>query len=208
MSLLSIDEMIARGMGRAVTVGALSTGIVGGGAGTILDQDQPELAIGVPAGHVIRPFYAAVQVQPGAATTDADETEILIAVDSLGLWTGDGTVTNENPSNLRSDLDKGSACRVGSAFTGNMTTTPGNGAAAAAPVLDLELIREVLTLELATAAGQNLYLVRVVYQPKYPVFIVGPATLLVYWGGTVANVGGFAQVHWVEGSIDQMLPPI
>ena len=101
MSLLSIDEMIARGMGRAVTVGALSTGIVGGGAGTVLDQNQPELAIAVPSGHVIRPFYAAVQVQPGAAGTDADETEILIAVDSLGLWTGDGTVTNENPSNLR-----------------------------------------------------------------------------------------------------------
>ena len=88
-----------------------------------------------------------------------------------------------------------------------MTTTPSFGSAAA-PVIDLELIREVQTLELATAAGQNLYLVRVVYQPKYPPFIVGPATLLVYWGGTVANVGGFAQVHWVEGSIEQMLPAL
>ena len=207
MSLLSIDEMIARGMGRAVTVGAFSTGIVGGGAGTVLDQDQPELAIGVPGGFVIRPIYAAVQVQPAAATTDADETEILVGVDSLGLWTGDGTETDENPSNLRTDLPKGSGCRVGSAFTGNMTTTPSFGSAAA-PVIDLELIREVQTLELATAAGQNLYLVRVVYQPKYPPFIVGPATLLVYWGGTVANVGGFAQVHWVEGSIEQMLPAL
>ena len=208
MSLVSIDEMIAKGMGRAMAVGEFSTGIVGGGAGTVFDQDQPEFAVGVPAGLFIRPIYIAVQVQPGAATTDADETEILIAVDSLGLWRGDGTLTQETPSNLRSDLDKGSACRTGSAFTGNMTTTPGYAvSAAAAPVLDIELAREVQTLELATAAGQNLYLVRLTYQPKYPPILVGPCTLLGYWGGTVATVGGFAQVQWVEGPVT-MLPAL
>jgi len=207
MSLLSIDEMIAKGMGRGVTVGAFSTPIAGGGAAAVIDLDRPQLAIGVPAGHVIRPFYAAAQVQPGVATTDADETEVLLAADSQGLWTGDGAHTDENPSNLRTDLGKGSGCRVGSLFTGDMTTTPSFGAAAD-PVLDMELIREVMTLELATAANQNLYLVRFVYEPDFPPFLVGPCTLCLYFGGTVAIVGGFAQVQWVEGRIADMLPPI
>ena len=207
MSLLSIDEMIAKGMGRGVTVGAFSTGVVGGGAAAVLDLDRPQLAIGVPAGYAIRPFFAASQVQPGVATTDADETEVLLAVDSLGLWTGDGAHTDENPSNLRTDLDKGSACRVGSVFTGDMTTTK-KGGTAADPVLDMELIREVMTLELATAANQNLYLVRFVYEPDFPPFLVGPCTLCLYFGGTVAIVGGFAQVQWVEGRASEMLPPL
>jgi len=199
-----LDRMIADGYGRALTVGALSAGIVGGGAGTILDLNQPELAIAVPANVVIRPILAKVQVQVGAATTDADESETLLAVDSLGLWTGDGTLTNENPSNMNSRFDKGSLCRVGSAFTGDMTTTPGNGGTAAAPVLDMELDRAVVQLELATAASQNYILLALNYQPNYPEYIEGPATLLAYWGGTVATVGGFAQVRWVEAPVDIM----
>ncbi len=206
--ILTIEEAIRLGMGRAVTVGALSTGVVGGGAGTVLDIDQPELAIGVPAGIVIRPIFIGAQVQVGAATTDADESEILAAVDSLGLWTGDGTVTDENPSNMRTDLDKGSACRVGSAFTADMTTTPGNGQVAADPVLDMELDRAVVQLELATAAAQNYINLALRYEPRYPPFIVGPATVLVYFGGTVATVGGFIQAQWVEGKKSDLLPAI
>ena len=204
MSLAYLDKMIALGMGRVVTVGAFSSGVAGGGAAAVLDLDRPQLAIAVPAGYVLRPILIAAQVQPGAATTDADETEILFAVDSLGMWTGDGTFTSENPSNLNSAFDKGSACRVGSIFSAEMTTTPRNGGTAADPVLDIELAREVQTLELATAAAQNLYLVRLLYQPALPLWITGPATLLGYYGGTVAVVGGFAQVQWVEAPIDLM----
>ena len=209
MSIPTIEELIQKGWGRSVTVGALSTGIVGGGDGTVFDQDQPEFAIGVPAGVCIRPFYAEVVVQGGVATTDSDETEALIAVDSLGLWTGDGTLTNENPSNLRTDLDKGSMCRVGSAFTGNMTTTPGNGGTAAAPVLDMELARIVeINDQAGTVASATYRIIRLEYQPNYPPFLVGPCTLLGYWGGTRATVGGFAVIQWVEGPVSEMLPAL
>ena len=209
MSIPTIEELIQKGWGRSVTVGALSTGIVGGGDGTVFDQDQPEFAIGVPAGVCIRPFYAEVVVQGGVATTDSDETEALIAVDSLGLWTGDGTLTNENPSNLRTDLDKGSMCRVGSAFTGNMTTTPGNGGTAAAPVLDMELARVVeINDQAGTVASATYRIIRLEYQPNYPPFLVGPCTLLGYWGGTRATVGGFAVIQWVEGPVSEMLPAL
>ena len=204
--MLSIDQMIAAGMGRSVTLGAFSTPVAGGGAANVLDIDRPQFACGVPAGYVIRPFRVTCQVQPGAATTDADETEILLAADSLGLWSGDGASTLENPSNMRSDLQIGSACRCGSIFSTEMTTTPGFAVAVAAdPVLDMELAREVQTLELATAVSQNLYLVRLDYEPDVPPFIVGPATLLLYYGGTVAVVGGFAQIQWVEGRLEDFL---
>ncbi len=206
--MLTIDEMIAAGKGRSANSGAFSTGVVGGGAGTVLLIDEPELVIGVPAGTFIRPFYIAAQIQGGAIGTDADENEILIAVDSLGYWNGNGTSTAVDPSNLRTDLDKGSACRVGAAVTGAMTTTPGFGVIAAAdPVLDLELGRKVQQVDVATNAGNTDVATNYVYQPKHPIFIVGPSTLLVYFGGTVANVGGFIQAQWVEGSIDE-LPPI
>lgn len=203
---MTIDEMIAAGMGRVANTGAFSGGVVGGGAGDVLLIDEPELIIGIPAGYAMIPLRISCQVQPGAATTDADETEILIAVDSLGLWSGDGTSTPESPSNMRTDLDKGSALRVGSAVTGAITTTPGFAVPAPQdPVLDMELAREVQTLELATAVGQNLYLVRLTYEPKHPPIIVGPATLLVYFGGTVATVGGFVQAAWVEGTKREIL---
>lgn len=193
-----IDQMIAKGFGRRVTVGAFSTPAAGGGAAAIIDIDQPRLAIAVPTGYTIRPVYMACQVQPGLIASDSDENEILFAVDPYGQWTGDGTSTAELPINMRTDLGQGSACRVGSTFTADMTTTPAGGAAAD-PVLDMELARTVDTVDISTAVGVNVKRLELVYAPKWPEMIVGPATLLVYYGGTVALLGGFAQAAWVEG---------
>ncbi len=206
MYLESIDEMISKGWGRSALCGAFSTGKVGGGATNVLDLDQPELIIGVPAGLAIRPFRIGVQVQGGAITTDADETELLIAVDSLGLWKGNGTHTDVTPSNLRTDLDKGSACRVAQAETGDLETTPGYGVMASAdPVLDMELARMVQTIDIGTNAGHTANMLNFLYEPDYPPILVGPCTLFVYFGGTVATVGGFAQAQWVEGPKSEMV---
>jgi hypothetical protein len=197
-----LDLAIARGMGRIVTVGGFSSGIVGGGAGTVLDLDQPELVIGVPAGYCIKPVRLSCQLQTGLIAADNDENEILFAVDSLGLWSGDGTFTGEEPSNMRTDLKKGSACRVGSAFTADMTTTP-SGAAAADPVLDIELARHVSHIDVSTAVGVNYKIDDLLYEPKYGPLLVGPCSLLVYFGGTVANIGGFVQAAWIEGPVSE-----
>ena len=194
-----IDDMIAAGMGRIMTVGAFSSG-VGGGAAAIIDIDQPQFVVGVPAGHAIRPIRLAAQLQAGLIAADDDENEILFAVDSLGLWSEDGTRTAETPSNMRSDLAKGSACKCASAFSADMTTTP-NGAAAADPVLDIELARVVERVDITTAAGLLLQRLDLVYEPRHPPLLVGPCTLIGYWGGTVEPGGGFAQAAWVEGRV-------
>ena len=200
-----LDRMIADGYGRALTVGAFSTGVVGGGAGTILDIDQPEFAIGVPANYVLRPLFTKMVVGPGVTTADSDETEALLAVDSLGLWSGDGTSTAESPSNLNSKYAKGSACRVGSAFTADMTTSPRSGAADADPVLDMELDRnQEITDFNAAATSVTFHTVVLQYQPNYPEWLEGPCTLLGYFGGTIATLGSFAVVRWVEAPPDVM----
>ena len=200
LALEEIDYMISRGMGRQVTVGAFSTGIVGGGAGTILDLDQPELVIGVPAGVVIRPLRFSAQVQVALVAADNEENEILLAVDSLGAWNGDGTFTLETPSNMRTSSLVGSACAVGSAFSADMTTKPVNGPAAD-PVLDIELARAVETFDIfSTGVGVLLKRIDLLYEPIHPPYLVGPASLIVYFGGTVANVGGFIQGAWIEGT--------
>ena len=201
MGLAYLDKMIADGYGRGVTVGAFSTPV---GGGTILDLDQPHLAVAIPEGHVIRPIYLSSSLFAGISTADADETELLVSLDSLALWTGDGTSTAENVSNLNSKKDKGSACRVGSAFTGNMTTTPRNGGAAAAPVLDLELYHFAEVADQAGTAANVAYRMRnPLYQPDYPIWAEGPATFFVHIGGTVA-VTGLTVVQWVEAPPDIM----
>lgn len=205
MALAYLDRMVADGYGRAVTVGAFSTGIVGGGNGTVLDLDQPELVIAIPTNLVVRILRAEIVVQGGISTADSDETEALLGVDSLGYWTVDGTSTAENPSNLNSRLDKGSACKVGSAFTADMTTTPRNGGTAADPVIDIELARVVETADQGGTAANVAYRgIRLEYQPLIPPWLEGQCSIVGYWGGTIATVGGYAVVQWVEAPPDIM----
>ena len=106
---------------------------------------------------------------------------------------------------MNTRFDKGSSCRVGSAFTADMTTTPRNGGTAADPVLDMELASVVESADQAgTAANAAYRLIRLLYMPNLPPFLTGPCSLLGYFGGTIATVDGFVRLHWVEAPIDVM----
>ena len=170
-------------------VGTFSTPITGGGAGTILDADQPEGVIGVPSGTTIILNRVAVQCQTPLLATDADEAEILVAVDKDICYAGTGTATAETPLALRTDQKRASVCTCKSAFSGDITV---------APTSDIELARKVITGDINGTAANALWgVLDLVYEPKVPPIIVGPATVMVYWGGTVATTG-FAQVQWAE----------
>ena len=211
MALPSIDELIEKGYGRSMTVGAFSTGIVGGGAGTILDIDQPEFIVGVQAGFWIKPFYVEIVVQGGVATADDNETEALLAVDVLGTYSTEPTptgaaVTNtpELPVNMRTGFGRGSACKCASAFVVDMVTRNLIGTEAD-PVLDMELGRVVETADLQGTAANMIYRnIRLLYAPLHPPLLIGPCSLIGYWGGTIATVGGYAVVQWVEGPISML----
>ena len=173
-----------------VTVGTFSTPIQGGGAGTVFDQDQPELYISVPSGTGIMPLRIRVDCQTPLIAADSDECEILIAVDRTQAIT-DGTGTTETPFNMRTDLtstNRASLCTVKSACTGNTTN----------PSLSAEFSHRVIVADVqgtpANALWGSLY---EEWEPGQSPVIIGPATLLVYWGGTVAT-SGFCSASWLE----------
>ena len=179
---------ILAGYGFHVTIGAFSTPITGGGDGTILDQDQPEGIISVPSGAAILPIRIHVQAQTPLLATDSDESEILIALDRTAAYDASGTVTTETIFNMRTDNPVASVVTARSAATANITN----------PTLGIELARSVIVGDVQGTAANALWTKNeLLYEPKYPPVIVGPAAIYIYWGGTVATTG-FAEVQWLE----------
>lgn len=186
-SLVGVDwlqSLIMAGYGSYIDVGALTTPIVGGGNGTIVDLDQPEVNIGVPTGRTIVPVRIHIQCEV-PADTDADVEEIIIGYDRLATNAG-GTFTDEVIKNMRTDMVGSSLCDANSAYSGDQTVSPTVNEIARAGT-----VTNVLTSGITNKQFELLY------EPKHPLFIVGPAQLICYWGG-VAAMSGFAQVFWVE----------
>lgn len=177
------QAFIARGFGWAVDVGTLTTPIVGGGNGTVLDLEQPELTISVPTGYAMVPLRIAAECQIGLQTTDSHESEIWFGVDRTQVQTA-GTSTAETPVNMRTDITSGCPLTVYSAYTADGIATP---------VISQTLARrQGLTDIQGIATTVNVYQFDLVYEPLNPPMIIGPAHIAVYWGGDIA-VSGFAQ---------------
>jgi len=181
------QALIARGLGWHVDVGAFSTPIVGGGAGTVIDLDQPELGISIGAGWVLVPLRIHVVCQTPLIAADNEESEILLAVDRTAEYARDGTVVSEVPTCLRTSTVGGCPATVFSAATADITD----------PVLGIELAHSVKAADFqgtpATAFWGDLSLL---YEPRHPPFIVGPAALYGYFGGTAA-VSGFINADFL-----------
>lgn len=194
------QRRIAEGKGFIVNVGAFSTPITGGGAGTIIDLDQPECIINVESGKILVPVRFHIQTQQPLLATDADEVEILIAVDKAAKWAGDGTFTTETPINMNTGKTTAYSGSVGSAFTADMLATTGADA-----VLGLELARSVNVGDVNGTPGFAAFNTKheLLYEPAVAPFIAGPAAVYVYWGGTVATPG-FAQLAFIELDADEV----
>ena len=184
------QALILEGRVFHVPVGTFSTPILGGGAGTILDIDQPELAISIPQSTAIMPLSIAITCHTPLIAADSNESEILVAIDravAAAISATNGTV--ETPVNMRTDLATGgSRCTIVSAITTDITV---------APVHHLEW-HKVITADVQGTAANALWGELNLDQDKDGMpLIVGPATLLVYWGGTVAT-NGFGTVEFAE----------
>jgi hypothetical protein len=172
--------LIARGFGWVVDVGTLTTPVVGGGNGTVLDLEQPELAVNVPSGYAMVPLRISVQCQMGLQTTDSHESEIWVGFDRTQVQTA-GTSTAETPLNLRTDLS-GAPFTAYSAYTAD---------GVAAPAINTLARKQVLT-DVQSAVGVNPYVFDLVYEPANPPILIGPGHIAVYFGGDIA-VSGFVQ---------------
>lgn len=189
-SLLAADwrqALVARGFGWHFDVGAFSTPIVGGGNGTVLDQDQPEFGISVPTGTALIPLRLAVDAQVPVQTTDAHETEILIAADIAAAFAvGSGTVVTETPTNMRSGFSGACNATCFSAGTGDITN----------PTLGVELARNVKLMNFGDATGLEMMELKVLYEPAIPPIFIGPACIYGYFGGSIAT-SGFANLDFL-----------
>lgn len=181
------QRAVLQGRGFHVDVGAFSTPIVGGGNGTVLDQDQPEACISVPTGTSILPIRIHIQCQTPLLATDADEAEALIAVDIAAAQDATGTATAETA--LKMYMGTGtSLCTATSAYTANATS----------PTLGMELARAVITGDMNGTPANALWgKLDLLYVPQVCPVLVGPCAIYIYWGGAVA-VSGFAQIEWLE----------
>jgi hypothetical protein len=189
-----IQAAILEGYGFIANVGALSTPIVGGGNGTIIDLDQPEFGMIIPDGKTIVPIRIAVQLTTPLAATDADEVEAVGYVDTTAATVAaalDGTwTTTITPKNMRIALTNrnASTCTVKCSCTADTTD----------PTESIDLFHMQLTADMnGTPANAMWTRPELVYEPRNPPYIVGPASLFIHWGGTVA-VSGFAQIFWIE----------
>jgi hypothetical protein len=189
-----IQAAIMQGKGHVVNVGAFSTPVVGGGAGTIIDLDQPEYGMIIPDGRTIVPIRLAIQLTTPLGATDADECEALAFVDTTAATVAaalDGTWANTiTPKNMRIALtDKESSqCTVKSVCSGDTTD----------PTESIDLIHSQLTLDMNGTPANAIWTRHdVLYEPRNPPYIIGPASLFAYWGGTVAT-SAFMQFFYLE----------
>lgn len=183
-----IQLAIAQGKGYHMDVGAFSTPIVGGGNGTVIDQNQPEAIVSCPAGKKIAIIRAAVDCLVPLLATDEDEAEILLAADIVAAYAGDGTVTAETPINMNTGAGLSSSCNCASAATADITN----------PTLGLELAREIIVGDVQGTPATAIWTpLKMRFEPAHPMFLSGPCAVYLYFGGTVA-VSGFAQIEWIE----------
>jgi hypothetical protein len=161
-----------------ITVGTITAGgdvapVTGGGAGTTVDQDQPEVVIGVDAGYYLVPVSVRVSAHVDI-DADADDGDIIVAVDRSAAVPTSVTGTIETPAN---QLDGGPAFpgRAFSAVTADITDPTVD------EILDSEHIQ-------GGQSGNGAYttVLKMNYEPEVPDLIAGPCGLYVYWGGVAA----------------------
>jgi hypothetical protein len=184
------NALVAAGKVFYAKVGDFSTPVVGGGAGTIIDLDQPEFAIAIPSGKTLIPISFRAQALLPLLAADADETEILISADLDAKWALDGTWANTiTPRNLKNKSGNTSALTVKSVCSVDTTESTSTL---------IELARAILNGDVqGTAANAMWNKNTLIYEPEPAPLISGPATILVHWGGTVATYA-FLQAIWAE----------
>jgi hypothetical protein len=189
-----IQDAILQGLGYIANVGALSTPIVGGGDGDVVDLDQPEFGMIIPDGTIIVPIRLAIQLTTPLLATDEDEIEALAFVDTTAATVAaalDGTWANTiTPKNMRIALNNihSSECTVKSVCSVDTTD----------PTESIDLAHIQITGDVQGTAGNGMWTKpELLYEPAHPPYIVGPASLFAYWGGTVAT-SGFMQFFWIE----------
>ncbi len=183
-----IQALILEGRGFVALEGAFSTPVAGGGVAAVIDADRPNLTIGVPDGTTILPFRVHSQALTPLLATDADESEILLGV-SKGVKITVAAGTAVVAYNLNTGSSLASGCECYATHSTNIATSP---------TLHMELARAICVGDMNGTPANALWgVLELLYEPLAVPLLKGPATLILYRGGTVATTG-FTQCCWIE----------
>ena len=185
-------NLVMRGMAFNVTVGGISAGadillVTGGGDGTVIDTNQPEMLIQTPATHFHIPLSCRAAIQNDIGAADADEVSILLFADTTpAAIIASATATSEVPHPL---LDGGiqSVSTCFSAVTVDITS----------PTADMVLDFETSQAAQVSAAGTISHQLKMIFEPSYPIFLRGPVAVVGCWGGNQA-ADGLMTYCWAE----------
>ncbi|KKN76527.1 hypothetical protein LCGC14_0370360 [marine sediment metagenome] len=175
------QRLIRSGQAWAVHVGGITTGadivgVVGGGNGTTIDTDQPELVIGVPLGYDLIPMETHVSAYFHPITDKAINNILLFGDRTQSPVSQTATGVAVTPVNL---LD-GAGAFPGTAWkqaTADITTDP-----VASEILDY-----VATQTLAATGGPGQGGLKMDYMPEAPTIFRGPCQVVLCWGTTQAS---------------------
>jgi hypothetical protein len=187
------QSMILAGYGYHFDHGTLTTPIVGGGNGTILDIDEPEGFIAVPTGMSIIPLRLSIQCEL-VSPADHEVQEIWVYADK-GVEAVTGAVyTAKVPYNMRLSSARAASCVCGGGVTTAFTT---------APVADIQLARKQVVDDFTTS-GHVSEIFELIYEPLHPPIIDGPCILCWSWGGTQA-MSGYFQMDFIERVTSELI---
>ena len=180
------EALVKEGRVFQITVGAVAAGVLGGGAGTVIDQNQPEFGISVPNGTALILLEAWIGF--GTDLNAAGEVaQAMIWADTAAAWAADGTTTEEIPANLISSGGVGNVATAFSAATGDITTPTESR---------LLAVAAWGASGPTTGGGPGNYTLH--YVADVPEILMGPCAIYGYWGATGAATGWatvkFAQV--------------
>lgn len=158
-----------------ITAGAAVLHYSGGGAGTTVDSDQPEMIIGVDAGYYLIPVEIKVVARVNV-DADSETADIIAFADRTQAPPTSATCEASGGAATFHNLLDGSGSFPGRGWTLVSTDLTD-------PVCS-ELLDGVSLWYGAAAAGDSPIQMRMDYQPVNPPALAGPCSIVVCWGGS------------------------
>lgn len=187
--LLTADwktELVLAGCCYGISLGDLANAggdvalLTGGGAGTVIDSNQPEMAIGLPAGYFGIPLFFQLSCKVDI-DADAEIGNVALFADTTQQIpvpiAASSTIMTPNPL-----LGGGppSIARAQTIVTADITN----------PVCSQSLGYWTTRGSEVTAAGESMVTLTATFNPDFPQIFKGPCSFIGCWGGTAAVVAG------------------
>jgi hypothetical protein len=179
-----LQSMVTNGRAFATSIGSLATPIAS--ANAAVTSLRPMGVIRVPSATTIIPVRVKVDFAVIAGTAN----DAIVAYCQNDVGNGTSVANPIGPISMRTDAPIASTVTIRNLYTGDCT----------APTNPVEIARKrflYATTADAAGVGSSALAFPDSVSPIYPL-LIGPASLLVYVGGTTTGPTFYGEVEWVE----------